>query len=88
MRTNNGVRLRERGDAREERTQTTRIREVSPPRHAYPLMTYVNRATARAISGSGDDDTVVTTPIASSQPYQQSQHHLQSHWPQPPSFEL
>ena len=48
----------------EGREETTCIHEVSPPRHAYPQMMYVNRATARAISGSGNDDTMVTTPIA------------------------
>ena len=74
VRTNNGVRLRKRGcgGREEERTQTTHICKVSPPRHAYPLMTYVNRATARVVSGSGDDDTVVATPVAPSQPYQRS----------------
>src|ERR1700733_14868006 len=57
---------------REERMQMTCIHEVSPLRHAYPLTMYVNRAMARAVSGSGNNDTVVATPIAPSQPYQHS----------------
>jgi hypothetical protein len=56
--------MRERGNVREERTQTTCMHELSPPHHAHPLTTHVNRATVRAISGSGDDNTIVTTPIA------------------------
>jgi hypothetical protein len=44
VRMTNGV---ERGcEGREERTQTTGIRKVSPPRHVHPLMTHVNRAMA------------------------------------------
>src|SRR5882762_2923107 len=82
MGTNNGVRTRERG--REERT--TCIHEVSPPCHAHLLMTHVNRATARAVSGN--NYTIIPTPVAPLQLYQQSQHHLQSHWPQCPTFKL
>jgi hypothetical protein len=45
------------------------------------LRWHVNRATARAISRSNDNDTIITTPIVPLQPYQQSQHHPWSNWP-------
>jgi hypothetical protein len=61
-----------KGREEEERMQMTCIHEVSPLCHAYPLTMYVNRAMARAVSGSGNNDTVVATPIAPSQPYQHS----------------
>jgi hypothetical protein len=88
MRTNNGVHLREMGCEGREGMQMTHIHKVSPPHHAYPLMTHVNSTMTRAISGSSDNDTVVPTPIAPLQPYQLSQHHPQSHWPLPLLFEL
>ena len=61
--------------------QTTCICKVSPLHHVHLLTTHVNRATERAISS---DDNTAVTPVACSQPCQQSQHHPRSHRPQPP----
>jgi hypothetical protein len=80
---NNGVHTMERGDVREERT--THICEASSLSHAHLLMTHVNSAMARTVSGN--DYTIVTTPVAPLQLYEWSQHHPQSHWPQRPSLE-
>ena len=54
---NNRVCTRERADAREERM--THICEVSPLHHAHPLMTHVNRSTARTVSSN--DYTIIAT---------------------------
>ena len=65
--------------------QMTCICKVSPPHHVHLLTTHVNRATERAVSSNNN---TAVTPVACSQPCQQSQHHPRSHRPQPPLFEL
>jgi hypothetical protein len=69
--------MREGGNAREERREDADNTHVQgkPTTPCHPLTTHVNRATSRAVSRSSDKNTIVTTPIAHSQPYQQSQHH-------------